>query len=217
MPYDTQRDLAAVTDILTSPFALIVHPSLPVRSAGELVTFAKSRPGQLLFSSAGVGTTNHLAGVQFNLAAGVDTVHVAYKGSAPALTDLAAGQVQIQFSTVLAVAPLVQVGRLRLLGIASAQRLQSMPQLPTVSESGVPGFESGVWFGLFTTGGVPREIVMRLHAETARALASPDVRQKLMVGGAQLGGGKPDEFAAFVRREIIKWAQLVKAAGITPE
>jgi tripartite-type tricarboxylate transporter receptor subunit TctC len=217
LPYDLYRDLIAVTDVLSAPFSLVVHPSLPVKSAADLVKLAKAKPGELRFPSAGVGGTNHLAGVQFNLLGGVDTTHVPYKGTGPALMDLAAGQVQFQFSMVLAVTPLVQSGKLRMLGVASKQRLADLPNMPTVMESGVPGYEAAVWYGLWTTAGVPRDIVTRLHSETARALANPAVRQKLSPGGAQLGGNKPEEFAAFVRNEVAKWAKVVKAAGITPE
>jgi tripartite-type tricarboxylate transporter receptor subunit TctC len=217
LPYDLYRDLIAVTDVLSAPFSLVVHPSLPVRSAGELARLAKAKPGELRFPSAGVGGTNHLAGVQFNVLAGVDTTHVPYKGTGPALMDLAAGQVQFQFSMVLAVTPLTQAGKLRMIGIASRQRLADLPHVPTVMESGVPGYEAAVWYGLWTTAGVSRDIVMRLNNEMARALAIPAVRQKLSPGGAQLGGNKPEEFAAFVRTEVAKWAKVVKAAGIEPE
>jgi tripartite-type tricarboxylate transporter receptor subunit TctC len=217
MPYDLFRDLIAVTDVLSAPFSLVVHPSLPVKSAADLVKLAKAKPGELRYPSAGVGGTNHLAGVQFNLLAGVDTTHVPYKGTGPALMDLAAGQVQFQFSMVLAVTPLVQAGKLRLIGVASRQRLVDLPSVPTVMESGVPGYEAAVWYGLWTTGGVSREIVTRLHSETARALALSAVRQKLSPGGAQLGGNKPEAFEAFVRNEVAKWSKVVKAAGVAPE
>ena len=217
LPYDLYRDLIAVTDVLSAPFSLVVHPSLPVRSAADLARLAKAKPGELRYPSAGVGGTNHLAGVQFNLLAGVDTTHVPYKGTGPALMDLAAGQVQFQFSMVLAVTPLTQAGKLRMVGVASRERLADLPHVPTVMESGVPGYEAAVWYGLWTTAGVSRDIVTRLHSEMARALALPAVRQKLSPGGAQLGGNKPEEFAAFVRNEVAKWAKVVKAAGITPE
>lgn len=217
LPYDTQRDITPITDILHAPFALVVHPALPARNAGDLVRLAKAKPGQLMYPSAGVGGTNHLAGVQFNLAAGVDTVHVPYKGTAPALSDLAAGQVQFQFSMLLAITPLMQANKVRMIGIASPKRLQELPDMPTVAESGVPGFESAVWYGFFGPGGLSRELVTRFHADMSRALAVPDVRQRLTPGGAQLGGAKPEEFAAFVRNETAKWAKVLKAAGIKPE
>jgi tripartite-type tricarboxylate transporter receptor subunit TctC len=217
LPYDTLRDITPITDVLHAPFALVIHPSLPARNAGDLVKLAKAKPGQLMYPSAGVGGTNHLAGVQFNLAAGVDTVHVPYKGTAPALSDLAAGQVQFQFSMILAATPLVQAGKVRMIGIASPKRLPDMPDLPTVAESGLPGFESAVWYGFFAPGGISRDIVARLYTDMSRALAVPDVRQKLTMGGVQLGNRKTDEFNQFVRSEITKWAKVLKAAGIQPE
>lgn len=217
LPYDTLRDIAPITDLVQAPFTLVIHPSVPARNAGELARLAKAKPGELRYPSAGVGGTNHLAGVQFDLLAGVTTTHVPYKGTGPALTDLAAGHVQFQFSMVLAVTPLVQAGKLRMIGIASPKRLADFPQVPTVAESGVPGYESGVWFGFFTGSGVPRDIVTRLHGEMVRALAVPAVRERLSPGGAQLGGRKPEEYAAFLRSEVAKWAKVVKAAGITPE
>ncbi|MBM3341064.1 MAG: tripartite tricarboxylate transporter substrate binding protein [Betaproteobacteria bacterium] len=217
LPYDTFRDIAPITDVVQAPFTLVIHPSLPVRNAGELAKLARAKPGELLYPSAGVGGTNHLAGVQFSLLAGVKTEHVPYKGTGPALMDLAAGHVHFQFSMVLAVAPLVQAGRLRMIGIASAQRLADFPDVPTVAESGVPGYESGVWFGFFTGARVPRDIVGRLHGETVRVLALPAVRERLSPGGAQLGGRKPDDYAVYLRNEVAKWAKVVKAAGITPE
>lgn len=215
--YDTFRDIAPITDVVQAPFTLVIHPSVPARNAGELAKLAKAKPGELRYPSAGVGGTNHLAGVQFNMLAGVKTEHVPYKGTGPALMDLAAGHVQFQFSMVLAVTPLVQAGKLRMIGIASEKRLADFPNVPTVAESGIPGYESGVWFGFFTTGGAPRDIITRLHGEMVRALAVPAVREKLSPGGAQLGGKKPEDYAVFLRNEVAKWGKVVKAAGITPE
>lgn len=216
LPYDTFRDIAPISDVVQAPFTLVIHPSVPARNAGELARLAKAKPGELLYPSAGVGGTNHLAGVQFNLLAGVKTEHVPYKGTGPALADLAAGHVHFQFSMVLAVTPLVKAGRLRMIGIASQKRLADFPDVPTVAES-VPGYESGVWFGFFTTAGVPRDTITRLHGEMVRALAVPAVRERLSPGGAQLGGRKPEDYAVFLRNEVAKWAKVVKAAGITPE
>ncbi len=217
LPYDTLRDIAPITDVVQAPFTLVIHPSVPARNAGELAKLARAKPGELRYPSAGVGGTNHLAGVQFNLLAGVKTEHVPYKGTGPALMDLAAGHVQFQFSMVLAVTPLVQAGKLRMIGIASEKRLADFPQVPTVAESGVPGYESGVWFGFFTGAGVPRDIITRLHGEMVRVLAIPAVRERLSPGGAQLGGRKPEDYAVFLRNEVAKWGKVVKAAGITPE
>ncbi len=217
LPYDVQRDLAPVSFVMNTPFILIVHPALPVRTADDLVKLAKARPGELLYASSGIGGANHLAAAQFSLAAGVKTTHVPYKGTAPLLTDLVAGHVHFNFSNPLGSLPLVKAGRLKALGVAAARRLDILPELPTVLESGVKGYASGVWFGTFVAAATPREIVSRLQAEIARALALPDVRQKLTEGGAQLGGGAPEELAAFLASELARMAQVVKAAGVQPE
>lgn len=217
MPYDAQRDLAAVTKILSSPFLLITHPAVPARNAGDLIRLAKSRPGELLFASSGIGGASHLSGVQFNLAAGINTVHVPYKGTAPLLTDLVAGQTQFNFSNPLGSMPLVHAGKLKVLGVGAQKRMEFAPEIPTISESGLPGFETGVWFAIFTTGGTPRDIVQRLNTELIRTLNTPDVRQKLTAGGALMQTTTPDELSVYLRSEIQKWAQVVKAAGVTPE
>ncbi len=217
MPYDAQRDLAAVTKISSSPFILITHPAVPARNAAELIKLAKARPGELLFASSGIGGANHLSGVQFNLAAGINTVHVPYKGTAPLLTDLIAGQTQFNFSNPLGSMPLVRAGKLKLLGVAAPKRMEFAPEIPTISESGLPGFETGVWFAFFTTGGTPRDVVLRLNAEVTRTLATPDVRQKITAGGALVNASTPEELSAYLRSEIQKWAQVVKAAGVIAE
>lgn len=217
LPYDTLRDLAPVTLVMTTPFILIAHPALPVRTAGELIRLAKARPGELLYASSGIGGANHLAGAQFDMAAGIRTTHVPYKGTVPGVTDLMAGHVHFQFSNPLGTLHLVQAGRLKALGVAAARRMEMLPELPTISESGLKGFQTGVWFGLYVAGGTPHEIVGRLQSETARILALPDVKQKLSQGGAELGGSTPEEFAAFFRREIERHAKLVKAAGVPQE
>ena len=217
MPYDAQRDLAAVTKISSSPFILITHPAVPARNAAELIKLAKARPGELLFASSGIGGANHLSGVQFNLAAGINTVHVPYKGTAPLLTDLIAGQTQFNFSNPLGSMPLVRAGKLKLLGVAAPKRMEFAPEIPTISESGLPGFETGVWFAFFTTGGTPRDVLLRLNAEVTRTLATPDVRQKITAGGALVNASTPEELSAYLRSEIQKWAQVVKAAGVIAE
>jgi tripartite-type tricarboxylate transporter receptor subunit TctC len=217
LPYDTLRDLAPITLVMTTPFILIAHPALPVRTAGDLVKLAKARPGELMYASSGIGGANHLAGAQFDMAAGIRTTHVPYKGTTPGITDLMAGNVQFQFSNPLGSLQFVRAGRLRALGVASMQRLEMMPELPTVSESGVPGFQAGVWFGLYTTAGTAREIVGRIHVAVARILALPDVKQKLAAGGAEIRGSTPEAFAAFFLNEVERHARLVKAAGIEQE
>jgi tripartite-type tricarboxylate transporter receptor subunit TctC len=217
MPYDAQRDLAAVTKVSSSPFILITHPAVPARNAAELIKLAKARPGELLFASSGIGGANHLSGVQFNLAAGINTVHVPYKGTAPLLTDLVAGQTQFNFSNPLGSMPLVRAGKLKVLGVGAPKRMEFAPEIPTISESGLPGFETGVWFAFFTTGGTPRDVVLRLNTELTRTLATPDVRQKITAGGALVNASTPEELSAYLRSEIQKWAQVVKAAGVVPE
>ena len=217
MPYDAQRDLAAVTRISSSPFILITHPAVPARNAAELIQLARARPGELLFASSGIGGANHLSGVQFNLAAGINTVHVPYKGTAPLLTDLVAGQTQFNFSNPLGSMPLVRAGKLKVLGVAAQKRMEFAPEIPTISESGLPGFETGVWFAFFTTGGTPRDIVLRLNTELTRTLATPDVRQKITAGGALVNASTPEDLSAYLRGEMQKWAQVVKAAGVVAE
>ena len=217
MPYDAQRDLAAVTKVSSSPFILITHPAVPARNAAELIKLAKARPGELLFASSGIGGANHLSGVQFNLAAGINTVHVPYKGTAPLLTDLVAGQTQFNFSNPLGSMPLVRAGKLKVLGVGAPKRFEFAPEIPTISESGLPGFETGVWFAFFTTGATPRDSVLRLNTELTRTLATPDVRQKITAGGALVNASTPEELSAYLRSETQKWAQVVKAAGVVPE
>ncbi len=217
MPYDAQRDLAAVTKVSSSPFILITHPAVPARNAAELIKLAKARPGELLFASSGIGGANHLSGVQFNLAAGINTVHVPYKGTAPLLTDLVAGQTQFNFSNPLGSMPLVRAGKLKVLGVGAPKRMEFAPEIPTISESGLPGFETGVWFAFFTTGATPRDSVLRLNTELTRTLATPDVRQKITAGGALVNASTPEELSAYLRSETQKWAQVVKAAGVVPE
>jgi tripartite-type tricarboxylate transporter receptor subunit TctC len=217
LPYDALKDLAPVTFVMNTPFILIVHPTLPARTAGDLVKLAKSRPGELLYASSGIGGANHLAAAQFSLTAGIQTTHVPYKGTAPLLTDLIAGHVHFNFSNPLGSLGLVKAGKLKVLGVAAARRLEIMPDLPTVSESGVKGYESGVWFGTFVAAGTPRDVVGRLNADLARTLAHPDVKQKLTEGGAILGGGSSEELAAFLAAETARMGKVVKAAGVQPE
>lgn len=217
LPYDAQKDLAPVSLVMNTPFILIVHPALPARTAADLVRLAKSRPGELLYASSGIGGANHLAAAQFSLAAGIRTTHVPYKGTAPLLTDLIAGHVHFNFSNPIGSLQLVRAGKLKALGVAAQHRLEMLPELPTVSESGVKGYESGVWFGTFVAAGTPRDITGRLQAEIARSLTLPDVKQRLTEGGAQLNGGTPEALAAFLAAELARMAKVVKAAGVEPE
>jgi tripartite-type tricarboxylate transporter receptor subunit TctC len=217
LPYDTVRDLAPVTMVISTPFSLVTHPSLPVRTAGDLIKLAKSRPGQLNYPSSGIGSANHLAVALFSLVAGIETVHVPYKGTAQGLTDLLAGHVQFAMNNPLGTLPHARQGKLKLLAMTGKKRLAVAPDVPTVAESGLPGYEAGNWHGMFAPGGTPREIVARLNAEVVAALALPDVKARFSDGGAELGGMTPDEFAAYLKGEIAKWGKAVKVAGVQPE
>ena len=202
LPYDTVRDLAPVTIVVSTPFSLVAHPALPVRSAAELIRLAKARPGQLMYPSSGIGSANHLAVSLFNLVAGIDTTHVPYKGTAQGMTDLLAGHVQFAMNNPLSTLPQVRQGKLRLLAMTGKRRLAVVPDVPTLMESALPGYEAGNWHAMFAPGGTPREVVARLHAEVAAALAHPDVRKQFVNGGAELGGMAQEEFAGYLKIEI---------------
>ena len=213
LPYDVERDLVPITQVIASPFALLAHPALPVRSTSDLLALIKAKPGQLLYPSSGVGSANHLAVLLLTRLARVEPVHVPYKGTAQGIADLLAGQVQFSLNNPLTSLPLVNAGKLRLLATTGAKRLTLLPQVPTVSEI-VPGYESGNWHALFAPGGTPKEIVARLHGEVARALAGPEVQQKLVEGGTDPVGSTPGEFSAYFKSELAKWAKVVSATGL---
>jgi len=217
LPYDTLRDLAPVTIVISTPFSLVTHPALPVRTTMELVKLAKARPGQLMYPSSGIGSANHLAVSLLSLTAGIETTHVPYKGTAQGLTDLLAGHVQFALNNPISTLPQVKQGKLRLLAITGQKRLPILPDVPTVAESGVPGYEAGNWHAMFASGGTPAETVSRLRNEVAAALAHPDVKAQFTNGGAELGGMTPQEFGAYLKAEIAKWAKAVKVAGVQPE
>lgn len=214
LPFDPIKDFTPVSLVASIPFAMIVHPSVPAKSVREFVALARSKPGSLNYSSAGNGTSNHLAGELLKSMAGIDMVHVPYKGSAPALNDLIAGQVSLMFDLVLTAAPHVKSGAVRGLAVTSSQRSSALPELPTVAESGVPGYEVSAWFGIFAPAGVPQPVVQRLNAEFVKALLQPDLRQRLASQGAEPLTSTPSEFAAYLRSEIEKWAKVVKASGM---
>jgi len=216
LPYDTQRDLVPVTQVISTPFALLVHPSLPARTTAEFVRLARARPGQLNHPSSGIGSANHLAIVLFSRVAGFTANHVPYKGTAQGIADLVSGEMQFSFNNPMAGLPLVRVNKLRLLGTTGRARLAILPDVPVLSEA-VPGYEAGNWHAMFAPMGTPRETVVRLQSEVAKALAVPEIRKRFLDLGAELGGNTPDEFASFFRSEIDKWAKTVKAAGIKPE
>ena len=214
LPYDPVRDFAPVSNFADSPFLLVVHPSIPVRTLQQLVTLAKSRPGQLDYASFGTGSSAHLAGEMLRTMAGINIIHVAYKGGPPAVNDLVGGHVSLMFNSLPAVLPLVKADRLRALAVASAKRSPALPELPTFAESGLPGFEAGSWYGLLAPAGTPREAITKLHAETVQMLALPDIRQRLAAEGADAIGNSPEEFAAQIRRDIERWEKVARAANI---
>ncbi len=214
-PYDILRDFVPVTLAASLPHVLTVHPSLPVKSVKDLVALARARPGQLNYSSAGAGTSLHMAMELFLSMAGLDVVHVPYKGAGPATADLLAGHVQLATPNTLTVAPHLRSGRLRAIGVTGAKRAAALPEVPTIAEAGVPGYEAIFWYALFAPANTPREAVSRMHAEVAKALRLPDVGQRLAADGAEPGGMPPDAFAAFIRTELDKWAKVVRTAKIT--
>jgi tripartite-type tricarboxylate transporter receptor subunit TctC len=214
LPYDPVRDFVPVTLVAVVPNVLVVHPSLPVKSVAELVAYAKANPGKINFASTGNGTSQHLSAELFKTLTGVDIVHIPYKGSAPALTELLAGTVQIAFENLPTMLPHIQSGKLRALAVTPAKRSAIMPDLPTIAEAGVPGYEASVWFGVLMPAKTPRAVVDRLHDEIMKALETPDLKMRMAALGAEVVGLGPDQFVAYLGNEIPKWAKVVKAAGV---
>ena len=217
MPYDHIKDFAPVFLVAGVPNVLEVNPSLPVHSVAELVAYAKANPGKLDFASSGSGTSIHLSGEMFKTMAGVSMQHVPYKGSAPALQGLVGGQVQLMFDNLPSSLALIKAGKLRALAVTSAERSATLPDLPTIAESGYPGFEASSWFGLLAPAGTPPAIIAKLNAEGNAWLASPDAKQKLLAQGAIAAGGSPEDFAHHIAAETAKWAKVVKASGAKVE
>lgn len=215
--FDFMRDFAPISKVCSFLFILSLHPSVPAHSVAELIDLAKKRPGELTFSSAGVGTGSHLAGELFNIMAGVKLVHVPYKGNAPSVTDLLGGQVSMSFINAIVVLPHLKSGKLRGIAVTSAQRFSAMPELPTIAESGLAGFEAVGWNGLFAPAGTPREIIQRLNAETVRILKTPEIQEKLVAQGAIVEGTSPEELERFLRVDVERWARTVKASGAKAE
>ena len=215
--FDLLKDFDAIAPKATVPFVMVIHPSLPAKSMRELIAFAKARPGQLTYASTGTGSSPHLTSELFKLQTGVDILHVPYKGTPQANTDIIAGQVTMMFSNMLSVIPHVQSGRLRALAVTSLKRSSAAPAVPTMAEAGLAGFESGTWYTLGGPVGVPREIINRLNAEFNRIVQLPDVREKLATLGAEPMSGTPEQISAFLRSEIAKWAKVIKASGTRVE
>jgi tripartite-type tricarboxylate transporter receptor subunit TctC len=217
LPYDTQRDFAPVSLCVKGANVLAVHPSVPVKNVKELIALAKTRPGKLNYASSGLGSSNQMAGELFKLMAGVNIVHVPYKGNSPALTDTIGGQVEMIFSGVPLLVPHIQEGRIRAIGIGSLKRFPALPTVPTIDESGLKGYEATTWFGLLAPVKVQKEIVMRLNSEVGKILASADVRERFIGEGVEPIGGATEFFAGFIRDEIDKYAKVVKAANLKGE
>jgi len=215
LPYDSLRDLAFITQLTSGPAIVVVHPSLPVRSVKELIQLARSRPGQLTYASAGL--PSQLAVELFKVMTGTDLVHVPYKGAAPAMIDLIAGHVQVSFPTIGGGLPHAQAGRLRALATTGAKRPLAAPDLPTMMEAGVPGYEATNWFGTAVPAKTPPAIVAKLNQEIARVLHLPDVRERLLAQGMEPVSNTPEEFSTYVRSEMTKWAKVVKASGAKAE
>ena len=211
--YDPIRDFLPVTQVVTAPLLLVVHPSVPATSIKELLALAKRRPAQLYYASAGSGSGTHLAGALFASMANINVVHVPYKGGAPGLVDLVGGHVQIMFNNLISAASLVSAGRLRLLAVTGAHRLPALPRVPTVAESGVPGYETGSWYGVLVPAQTPPEIVAALNREVVRIVKTPVIKEKFAVEGSEAVGGTPQEFAELIKNEIRKWANLVPVLG----
>jgi tripartite-type tricarboxylate transporter receptor subunit TctC len=217
IPYDSLADFAAIGRISTAPGIVVVHPSQPVKSVQELIAHARSRPGQVLYVSAGTGSPSHLAVELFKVMTQTDMVHIPYKGSTPATNDLLAGQVHVAFPTILAGLPHAKSGRLRALAVTSPERSRSAPDLPTVAEAGVPGYSAMNWYGVIAPARTPRAVVVKLNAQITQALAVPQVREQLLNLGIEPSPTGPDELAAQMKAEVAKWAGVIKTAGVTAE
>lgn len=217
LPYDPQKDFTPVSNLVDSPFMLVVHPSVPASGLRELIALARAHPGQLNYASFGTGSSAHLAGEMLRTMARIEIVHVPYKGGPPALTDLLGGHVALMFNSLPAVIPQVKSSKLRALALAADKRAPAVPDMPTFAEAGLRGFEAGSWYGLLAPAGTPKDVVARLHAETVRILVLPDVRQRLAIEGATPIGNSPEEFAAQIIKDSQRWAKVAKDAKIKPQ
>jgi len=215
--FDIQRDFVHITNFATVPGILVVHPSVPAKNVKDLIALAKAQPNALRHGSTGIGSPHHLAGEIFKTMAGVKMVHVPYRGATPALIDVVAGHIEIYFGAMVSTLPHVKNGRVRALGVTSLKRVAAVPEIPTISEQGLKGFETGSWFGVSVPTGTSRDIVSRLHKETVRIIGLRAIRDRMSAEGADFVGDTPEQFAAFLKGEIDKWGKAVKASGATPE
>jgi tripartite-type tricarboxylate transporter receptor subunit TctC len=213
IPYDPLRDFVPVTQVADVPNVLVVNPSLPVHSVAELIAYAKAHPGTLNFASGSNGSTGHLAGELFKSMAHIDMQHVPYKGAAPAITDLLAGQVSLMFDNLASATPFIKAGKLRALAVTTGKRTPFFPELPTIAEAGLPGFDLSTWFGIFAPAGTPPEIVARLNAELVRILKTPEMKEHMASLGAEPVGNTPEQFLAYIKNEIPKYAKVIRESG----
>jgi tripartite-type tricarboxylate transporter receptor subunit TctC len=217
VPYDTARDFAPVSLMASAPNVLVVHPSVPAKSVKELIELARARPRQLNYASGGPGSTPHLSGALFAVMAGIDIVHVPYKGTGPASADLLGGQVQMAFFGIPPLLPHIKSGKLRALAVTGMRRSPELPEVPTMHEAALPGYEVSPWYGLLAPAGTSRAIITRLNAEVSRVVRSADMKEKLAVQGAEAAGGTPEEYAAVIRADTATWARVIRDAGIRGE
>ncbi|MEP6657533.1 MAG: tripartite tricarboxylate transporter substrate binding protein [Betaproteobacteria bacterium] len=213
MPYDAVKDFAPISLVAITPNVLVVNSSLPVNSVRELIAYAKANPGKLAFGSGSNGSAGHLAGELLKADTGVDMIHVPFKGGAPATQALLAGDTQLMFDNLANAVPQVKAGKLKALAVTTAQRSRLAPELPTMAEAGVPGFDISTWFGLLAPAGTPRDIIAKWNIEVARILNSPDMRERMIAQGAEPAPGTPEQFASFITQELAKYARIVKASG----
>ena len=217
MPFDPLKDLVPVSGCCEVPMIVVVHPSLPMKNIKEFVAYAKAYPGKLTYASSGIGTSSHLAAELFRVQTGVDMLHAPYKTDALAMPDVLSGQVPVMFMFQTAALPQVRAGKLRALAVSTAQRSPFAPELPTVAEAGVPGYEFSGWFGIFAPAATPKEIVNKIAAASVKAVQSPDLRERLSQQGFMPVASGPEQFAAFFRGEVAKWARVVKEGGLQPQ
>ena len=217
VPYDAVRDFAPITHAASLPAAIVAHPSLPVKSVKQLIALAKARPDAIAFASTGQGTFSHATSALFMSMSGIRMLHVPYKGTGPAVSAVLAGEVAVASANVLTTLPHIRSGRLRALGITSTQRAATAPDIPTVAEAGLPGYESVQWLGLLAPAGTSPEIINRLHKEVVAVLRTPEMKDRLAKDGAEVVGNSPAEFGAYIRSETAKWSKVLKAAGIEPQ
>lgn len=215
--FDPNKDFAPITMVAYSPHILAVNPEIPVKSVRELIDLAKSKPGKLNYAASSVASAPHLAGVDFAARAGITWAYIPYKGGAQAITDVIGGQADVLFNGMLATYPHVKSGKLRILAVSSANRMSAIPDVPTVAESGIPGFETGSWQGVLAPAGTPRDVVSKINADFIRVLSTPDMREKLAAQGAEVRVNTPDTFTVFLRDETARWAKVVAANGVKLE